>query len=70
VAFYSDKHGVFRVNHEGATGGDGMTQFGRALNALHIEIICTNSSQAKGRVERAHKTLQDRLVKVAACWRV
>jgi hypothetical protein len=63
VAFYSDKHGVFRVNHEGATGGDGMTQFGRALNALHIEIICANSSQAKGRVERAHKTLQDRLVK-------
>ncbi len=29
----------------------------------HIEIICANSSQAKGRVERAHKTLQDRLVK-------
>src|SRR3954467_693164 len=63
VAFYSDKHGVFRVNHEGAIGGDGMTQFGRALDALHIEIICANSSQAKGRVERAHKTLQDRLVK-------
>jgi len=63
VAFYSDKHGVFRVNHEGATGGDGMTQFGRALDALNIEIICANSSQAKGRVERAHKTLQDRLVK-------
>jgi hypothetical protein len=63
VAFYSDKHGVFRVNHEGATGGDGMTQFGRALDALNIDIICANSSQAKGRVERAHKTLQDRLVK-------
>jgi hypothetical protein len=40
-----------------------MTQFGRALDALNIEIICANSSQAKGRVERAHKTLQDRLVK-------
>src|SRR5215212_11969061 len=63
VAFYSDKHGVFRVNHEGAISGDGMTQFGRALDALNIEIICANSSQAKGRVERAHKTLQDRLVK-------
>jgi hypothetical protein len=63
VAFYSDKHGVFRVNHEGALRGDGMTQFGRALDALNIEIICANSSQAKGRVERAHKTLQDRLVK-------
>src|SRR5215469_14563318 len=63
VAFYSDKHGVFRVNQTGAVGGDGMTQFGRALHALNIDIICANSSQAKGRVERAHKTLQDRLVK-------
>lgn len=63
VAFYSDKHGVFRVNHPGALGGDGMTQFGRALHALNIDIICANSSSAKGRVERANKTLQDRLVK-------
>ena len=63
VAFYSDKHDVFRVNHPGALGGDGMTQFGRALHALNIDIICANSSPAKGRVERAHKTLQDRLVK-------
>jgi hypothetical protein len=63
VAFYSDKHGVFRANHPGALGGDGMTQFGRALHALNIDIICANSSPAKGRVERANKTLQDRLVK-------
>src|SRR5271168_512693 len=63
VALYSDKHGVFRVNHLGALSGDGMTQFGRALHALNIDIICANSSPAKGRVERAHKTLQDRLVK-------
>ena len=63
IAFYSDKHGVFRVNHSGALGGDGMTQFGRALHVLNIDIICANSSPAKGRVERANKTLQDRLVK-------
>ncbi len=63
IAFYSDKHGVFRGNHPGALGGDGMTQFGRALHALNIDIICANSSPAKGRVERANKTLQDRLVK-------
>jgi hypothetical protein len=42
VAFYSDKHGVFRVNQTGAIGGDGMTQFGRALHALNIDIICAN----------------------------
>ncbi|QDW41848.1 ISNCY family transposase [Bradyrhizobium sp. KBS0727] len=63
VAFYSDKHGVFRVNKKDAVRGDGMTQFGRALHALNIDIICANSSQAKGRVERANGTLQDRLVK-------
>lgn len=62
VAFYSDKHSVFRVAKPGVSG-DGMTQFGRALSKLTIEIICANSSQAKGRVERANKTLQDRLVK-------
>lgn len=40
-----------------------MTQSGRALHALSIAIICASSSQAKGRVERANGTLQDRLVK-------
>ena len=63
VAFYSDKHTVFRVASQGAESGHGMTQFGRALNELNIEILCANSSQAKGRVERANRTLQDRLVK-------
>jgi transposase len=63
VAFYSDKHTVFRVGKQDAKGGSGMTQFGRALAELNIEILCANSSQAKGRVERANRTLQDRLVK-------
>ena len=63
LAFYSDKHGVFRVNAKGALGGDNMTQFGRALKELNIDIICANTPQAKGRVERANGTLQDRLVK-------
>ena len=63
VAFYSDKHTVFRVAQQGAKTGHCMTQFGRALNELNIEILCANSSQAKGRVERANRTLQDRLVK-------
>ena len=63
VAFYSDKHSVFRSVNQGAKGGQGMTQFGRALAELNIEILCANSSQAKGRVERANRTLQDRLVK-------
>ena len=63
VAFYSDKAGVFRVNAKMPRGGDRMTQFTRALGELNIDLICANTPQAKGRVERAHQTLQDRLVK-------
>jgi transposase len=63
VAFYSDKAGVFRVNAKRPKAGDGFTQFGRAMSDLNIDIICANTPAAKGRVERANKTLQDRLVK-------
>jgi len=64
VAFYSDKHGIFRVNQEQTVGlGSGLTQFGRAMQDLDIQILCANTPQAKGRVERANQTLQDRLVK-------
>jgi hypothetical protein len=63
VAFYSDKHSIFRVNKKDAEGGDRITQFSRALGELNIDIICANIPQAKGRVERAFGTLQDRLVK-------
>lgn len=63
VAFYSDKHSIFRVNIPNKSKGDNLTQFGRAMKELDIEIICANTPQAKGRVERANQTLQDRLVK-------
>ena len=63
VAFYSDKASIFRVAASEAAKGAGITQFGRALSELNIDIICANTPQAKGRVERANLTLQDRLVK-------
>lgn len=64
LAFYSDKHGVFRSTHGSEKDRtSGLTQFGRALYELNIDIICANTPQAKGRVERANRTLQDRLVK-------
>lgn len=63
VAFYSDKHSVFRINKKAPLSSKQMTEYGRALYELNIELICANSSQAKGRVERANKTLQDRLIK-------
>ncbi len=63
VALYSDRHSVFTVNREDATSGEQITQFGRVLKTLDIEGITANSPQAKGRVERANQTLQDRLIK-------
>ena len=61
VAYYSDRYGVFRVNRRDREGE--LTQFGRALRTLDIASIHAHSPQAKGRVERANQTLQDRLVK-------
>ena len=63
VSFYSDRHGIFRVNHKEAKSGDGHTQYSRSLETLDIESIQAQTPQAKGRVERVNKTLQDRLVK-------
>ncbi len=63
LAFYVDKLGVFRINHPDDHDGLGMTQFTRAMSQLGIEVICANSPQAKGRVERVMQVLQDRLVK-------
>jgi len=59
-AFYADRAAVFRS--PSATNRT-RTQFQRALDELGIELICANSPQAKGRVERLNRTLQDRLVK-------
>jgi len=63
VSFYSDKDSVFRINREEVKLALGLTQVGRILKTLDIELICANSPQAKGRIERSFQTLQDRLVK-------
>jgi transposase len=60
---YTDKHGIFRVNIPNGSQNDNLTQFGRAMQELEIPILCANTPQAKGRVERVNQTLQDRLVK-------
>jgi transposase InsO family protein len=59
-AFYADRAAVFRSP---LATSDTCTQFQRALDQLGIELICANTPQAKGRVERANRVLQDRLVK-------
>jgi transposase len=63
LAFYSDRHGIFRINAKDAQSGDGKTEFGRVVDRLEIGLINALTPQAKGRVERANQTLQDRLVK-------
>ena len=62
VALYSDKHSIFRINAKDADP-EAETQFSRAARELGIDCIHAHSPQAKGRVERANQTLQDRLVK-------
>lgn len=63
LAFYSDKHSVFRINNKKRADGAFSTKFQNVLKSLDIELICAHSPQAKGRVERANGILQDRLIK-------
>jgi transposase len=58
-ALYVDRHSIYR--DEGHP--EKLTQFGRAMEELGVELICANSPQAKGRVERRNGVFQDRLVK-------
>jgi hypothetical protein len=68
LIFYLDKHSTFNINRQATIEEElkdqkPLTQFGRAMDQLRIELILANSPQAKGRVERLFETLQDRLVK-------
>lgn len=68
LAVYADKHTTYQspappTVDEQLAGGTPTSQFGRALGELGVELIAAHSPQAKGRVERLFKTLQDRLVK-------
>jgi transposase len=68
LAEYTDKNSIFRMAGPAAIGEQlrgeaARSQFGRALSELGITWIAAQSPQAKGRIERLFKTLQDRLVK-------
>ena len=65
-ALYTDWKNVYvrpPNAQERMRGEPAVTQFGRMCAKLGIAIIAASSPQAKGRVERAHGTHQDRLVK-------
>ena len=68
-SLYVDRDSIYVVNRpataqENLENAAAQTQFGRAMVELEVEIIKAHSPQAKGRVERANATLQDRLVKM------
>ena len=63
LGLYVDKHVTFKVNREELKKGVGIAHFGKVLKDLEIELICANSPQAKGRIERSNGVLQDRLIK-------
>jgi hypothetical protein len=67
-SLYVDRDSIYRCERvpsveEQVAGKAPQTQFGRAMQQLGVELILANSPQAKGRVERRHGLLQDRLVK-------
>jgi transposase len=68
LSIYMDKHTTYKSTAEPSleeeiNGKTPLSEFGRALTELAVQIIHAHSPQAKGRIERLFKTLQDRLVK-------
>jgi len=68
MSIYFDRHTTYKSTakptiQEEINGDEPLSEFGRALKELGVELIHAYSPQAKGRIERLFKTLQDRLVK-------
>ncbi len=65
-SIYADRHSIYRDEEhpeKPTQAKPPLTQYGRAMKELSVELIAAHSPQAKGRVERMNGTLQDRLVK-------
>jgi hypothetical protein len=67
-SLYVDRDSIYETTREATTeealrGARPLTQFGRTMERLGVRVICAHSPQAKGRVERRHGVMQDRLVK-------
>lgn len=68
LSIYLDKHTTYKSTakptiEEEVQGIKPMSQFGRAMKEMGVDMIHAHSPQAKGRIERLFGTLQDRLVK-------
>lgn len=67
-SLYTDRDSIYETTRDATTDENlrektPLTQFGRAMKDLDVTLILAHSPQAKGRVERRHGVLQDRLVK-------
>ena len=62
LGVYTDRHSIFHVERSPNSGTIPLTQVGRALQELGVTHVLAHSPEAKGRVERANGTFQDRLV--------
>jgi hypothetical protein len=68
ISVYIDRHTTYKSNKKPSIedeleNREPLTQVGRALKELGVDVIFAYSAQAKGRVERLFRTFQDRLVK-------
>jgi transposase len=68
LSVYLDKHTTYkstkkRTIEDELNNVDPLSQFGRALGDLGVELIHANSPEAKGRIERLFETFQDRVIK-------
>jgi hypothetical protein len=68
MSLYMDKHTTYKATgkptiEDELNGTEPLSQFGRAVEEIGVQLIHAHSPQAKGRVERLFNTLQDRLVK-------
>lgn len=64
ASIYLDKFSTYKINHKSALDNQELiTQFQRAAQSIGIRLVTAHSPEAKGRVERLFRTLQDRLIK-------
>ncbi|MBF0459747.1 MAG: ISNCY family transposase, partial [Nitrospirae bacterium] len=65
MSMYVDRHTTYKSTAKGLdeSGEEFMSEFGRALKEMGVELLHAYSPQAKGRVERLFRTFQDRVVK-------
>ncbi|MEK6733049.1 MAG: ISNCY family transposase, partial [Candidatus Omnitrophota bacterium] len=67
-SIYIDRHSTYKSTkkptiEDELNNKESLSEVGRALNELGVEVIFAQSAQAKGRIERLFRTFQDRVIK-------